>query len=1073
MVNTNQTIPGNLIIKNTFVNNLRSKTINNTPFNEYISIDKECNFKNLHVKGNLKLNFEKEHSPNWVDLSENIVRNGGGYKLRGQKSFNGTITVMNANIDYLNNVKVDDVPTIHNNDFDDYTFDTIIANQLFFKKTTVEKLNNKSINEITNNIQFNDQKLNFKKLSLGNVLIHDLKIDENLNDHNFSKYLDDINSIYKIKEINNVEATKNINAKFAKITKSINGVNVELIEEAVRKGAIMSGNITFKNQVFIKNLFIENLNEINLPETLNKLLKKNQNQIISGKYSFNIIRANDLTSNLINNYNLENLIDTNKKTQQVLKGNFKFKSINVKSLKGELICNLKDVINFFKTPPMKIWNSVTIKGNITGINNVFQHIIDNVVRLDQNNIITKPVKFVSNVHTNNIKSKRGLNGIYLDEIHKDALLKKGDDQLINGFKTFKILTCSSAEIDGNADIPIVNAIIIKNINDSLITKDIVNKIKIKGHKVFNSGLNVKKLNTTNISGLNTSHLVNLDDLKSIPKAKFATSDIVGNLSLFHVNNTVDFNKFLLNRFKKDGVNQELSGVYYFDAIETKKSINLVKLNNVEVNDVVEIDKDINLTSKNFEGNLTIQGNVTLNFINDADVLKKYNLSVFYGKPAKFLNDLVLGNVTELNGNVKTNKINGVDIKNVNQFLNSNEIYLKTKQNEEIVKEIQNVVQNHKINIKNMPQDYMYLEKVDELQINIPNTISAEIIDKPDGVLINMIDDSPGNNCGLPKEGCNCQSQHVLKITNNYSLQTISHESSDRIFSYQTDSISAHLITNTISYSRLCTKNLNRNNSESTILTWTDLKGLKTYTKFNLTEGFITGAKYFEYMGEVYVVLTRFYEQSATTHNLDCVIYKFGHSNGLVELVQKIPTKGAWTLYLFNSPQGLILIIGNIFDSTSIFSGTSTDIFIFNEHVKQFELLRNFVGSGAISVTDIVLNGETQIILAQRDSPLVILKYNVDYNNFYIYQNIHQESEIISVSRFYLGGERTKDAYLNVVTETNQFFVYVYKHVEGWIIESQGEIDGLRSLVPFNLNGNIYLLAPSTKLSSLLTVKKYG
>lgn len=68
---------------------------------------------------------------------------------------------------------------------------------------------------------------------------------------------------------------------------------------------------------------------------------------------------------------------------------------------------------------------------------------------------------------------------------------------------------------------------------------------------------------------------------------------------------------------------------------------------------------------------------------------------------------------------------------------------------------------------------------------------------------------------------------------------------------------------------------------------------------------------------------------------------------------------------------------------------------------------------------------------------------------------------------------TSDAYLSIVNGYNNFYIYSYNYLEGWKLESNGQIDGLNSLIPFSLNNKQYIFASSSNSSSLLTVVKYG
>lgn len=70
---------------------------------------------------------------------------------------------------------------------------------------------------------------------------------------------------------------------------------------------------------------------------------------------------------------------------------------------------------------------------------------------------------------------------------------------------------------------------------------------------------------------------------------------------------------------------------------------------------------------------------------------------------------------------------------------------------------------------------------------------------------------------------------------------------------------------------------------------------------------------------------------------------------------------------------------------------------------KFVLLRTIPSEGCISVSGVVIGSDSQIVIAHRDAPLQILKYNQDYDNYYFYQNLYLDSSTKTVSVFYLGG----------------------------------------------------------------------
>lgn len=148
--------------------------------------------------------------------------------------------------------------------------------------------------------------------------------------------------------------------------------------------------------------------------------------------------------------------------------------------------------------------------------------------------------------------------------------------------------------------------------------------------------------------------------------------------------------------------------------------------------------------------------------------------------------------------------------------------------------------------------------------------------------------------------------------------------------------------------------------------------------------------------------------------------------------------------------------------------------------------------GCSEATGVVFGTDSLIILRHRLVPVQILKYHPQFNNYYHYQSFELEDPVIGVNVFYSAGKTIKtffilqeifnslptgfgisDAYMSLVTSNENYYIYTYKFMEGWKLVSNDHIEGLRNLIPLELNGQVYLFAPSKNNSSLLTVIRNG
>lgn len=69
---------------------------------------------------------------------------------------------------------------------------------------------------------------------------------------------------------------------------------------------------------------------------------------------------------------------------------------------------------------------------------------------------------------------------------------------------------------------------------------------------------------------------------------------------------------------------------------------------------------------------------------------------------------------------------------------------------------------------------------------------------------------------------------------------------------------------------------------------------------------------------------------------------------------------------------------------------------------QFDLLRRVPVTKCVSVTGIVLESESFVVLAEENHKVHVLKYNPVNSNYYMYQTFLLDSLVISLSSFNLG-----------------------------------------------------------------------
>lgn len=102
----------------------------------------------------------------------------------------------------------------------------------------------------------------------------------------------------------------------------------------------------------------------------------------------------------------------------------------------------------------------------------------------------------------------------------------------------------------------------------------------------------------------------------------------------------------------------------------------------------------------------------------------------------------------------------------------------------------------------LPDRYMYIDRSQDLQIALFNTVNADVMDMGVDVLIHVDSETSGYHCGLPSD-CICNVQHTIHVTSQNSANEFVANVHQRVFSYKGEGITVHLFTNSVSSSSRC------------------------------------------------------------------------------------------------------------------------------------------------------------------------------------------------------------------------------------------------------------------------------
>ncbi|XP_060516237.1 uncharacterized protein LOC132695789 [Cylas formicarius] len=1083
---THQTIPVHFeATQGMKVSHLETIRLNDIPMSNFALNREETGlkgrlyFENTIVKGNITTNKSDNNIPNLIQLDRETVKNKGSFVLKGKKTFLKKLKVRNFVTNELNGIKDNEASTTKNplNITDKYVFKTLVIKGNLVSKLESPIINDIVIEEMQKKIVWTNSPQNISNLDFKNLTVKNLYV-ENINGYNVEEYVNNLKDILSFKERLSFNIKGNVTIVNATNVSTINGHYVDAL--IAKNSNEIVRNVTFLKNVKIRDLKVSNINDVNFAILTRRLLYKRTNQTVTAKYTFENLKTDNLFVSHINDINVKNLINTESETKQEIfapNGIFVKNATFLKSLRGKKVrpCDPNDIVRNFKYPESREWELIKVNGNVELIdeNCKLYKILKNAVRKGSKNVITAPVCISGNVLANQVHSIGAINGVDLRTIADDAVLKDLDErQVIKGHKIFtQMEALRRAAILGNADIPIVQGVRVSELYNFIIHRNDVNQKNISGKKTFFAGLETKRFNSKTVAGILPEQIVDLGQLKTIPSALFDSLKVSENFDVNYVNK-IDFHHVLNNRLLVDAPHKQITNaVCYFDNLEVKENLIAASINDIDMENVVyDIGKQTIMASKYFLENITVLGDAWVDTLNGVNISETYADAVLRGQKNTINGSLSISKPSIIENNITTEALNGYSMKKIIEM-----VYPNSSESDEeniiynIQTKVKDIIFKHTPEMQYMYNELMYIERTNDIQVSIPNAIDARITQIKDYVLIHILSEESQEECNLPID-CQCTVQHIVEITPNKTLKYFLNKDRQRIYSYDEDNMTIHLITNSTSTDSHCKISQAEGVKEVSTISWSTSPNRgesRTFISYPLIDvpGYISGVEFFTLNGKTYSVISQYYDPISDTHELDCVVLCFEIGKQTASEIQKIPTRGAWTLYLMHTAQGVTLIIGNRGGDQN------TEIYRFDEHEERFMLLRT-VGYACSKAVGVVLGTDSFIILANEDAPLQVLKYNQNYQNYVNYQIIAADATVFGLSAFYVGGFGISDAYLCIVTEEN-YRIFNFQFIDGWRLESQGTITGLRGLVSFQMNNQQYLFASSKEKSFLLTVVKHG
>ncbi|CAH0562664.1 unnamed protein product [Brassicogethes aeneus] len=1058
---------------------LRTNLINNRNINQFMrntdqpQAKTNFHFENITIAGNLILDDNQMHTPDLKKIDADGVKTTGSFNIKGKKTFIDTVRAEKLNTNYLGGIDMLDV--VNRNQKVSITGRKVFGNvtireNLIGKNLELGKINDKDVSGIFEDAYFLDKPGDMSNLNFEDVTVNNLNT-ERINGHNINDHIKKMETMYATTKIKDIFIIGNLTINSLDNVDKINDIDFEDLIKNETATKVITNVVNFTETITVDNLIVKVINDVDFEILTSRIFYKGGDQEITAPYTFENLKANNIFVNKINNISFDDMVDTD--GILYISTDLNIKKAHMESLQAQKVlpCDLADVMKYANSPNPNLWMNVNVSGNATFLDDTcdISRILLKTVKNNGVNFIEEEVNINAHLAAENIDIKNGfINDIDVEEILDDVVLKSSDDiQYISGRKVFPQAFISSGAVRGNADVPVINNILLSELDRRMIRKDFIESDVITGRKTFFGGLQTKKIVCNIISNIPPENIATFTKELVVPNTIFEAIE-VDNMTVENVNNH-NLKKVLENKLLQNSEEKQFTNAtYFFESIDINENLITPFINDVMIDNMV-VDEGIqNIRSpKTFRKKITIVGNTQMDYIDGYHLSETYEKLILFSEPARIKGSITLQSPNEMMGSIQAKSINGHSVEYINDILSMQSTNLRVSSVYTNKNEINRNVDRMLNLTQNLPSDLLYIETSKILDVQAPNIIDSKSAESAGHVLIHLTSEEDGHFCGLP-DHCKCPTQQSIEITPTHSINTFFNKAVQRTYTYDDDDMILNVITNSISSDADCRRDVTTALQEVTSVTWSTKSSAHRNGSFHIFNEFITGyvsgVEFFTIEGITYAVIGIYYDPVLDSHDVTSRVIRFDEDKSDGTTIQWLPSRGLKTLYLFHTAQGIILIMGNF---------EETEIYRFDMENQQFVLLRTIPSYGCSAATGVVLSRDSLIVLAHDTAPIVVLKYNPVYDNYHYYQSFHMDGPVSGISVFYTGGFGISDAYLCIVSENDRYFIYSFQFIAGWRLEWNGEMDGLKKLIPFDISNQSYLLAPTSKLSTLFAVVKHG
>ncbi|XP_043278838.1 uncharacterized protein [Venturia canescens] len=539
-----------------------------------------------------------------------------------------------------------------------------------------------------------------------------------------------------------------------------------------------------------------------------------------------------------------------------------------------------------------------------------------------------------------------------------------------------------------------------------------------------------------------------------------------------------------------------------------------------INGIVPSDLVLNGSSENqiiagnktlISGDLVIQGEAWASQVAGINLTEAYNNAVLNKDQVEIFGDIIFESDVERSpaklesdsstavisgGNIEVSGgfVNGISLKNVfssQDTMQENFLLELGRHKSELEARIARISKVH------LPEIFFYFEEENHLAISeAANVERVRVTKLQESSILSLYTNELGNNCGLANE-CFCRRQYVAELTGPGDDCRSWKVHGPRVFYHFRDPSGAFAInvaTTTVSRDKRCTLfSSNSDRNESTITEFTTISWLKherehlflhRQSSANTSEpkliendlkiyGYVSDTAVFTQNDAIYIVLAIYYDPIKSSHKTNSFVYVLDLATNALKLLQYIPTSYAVGVEVFQIPnKGHHIFFSSYADGKA----TESQLYRLETHSSEFRLLRSFPSGGNRHAKSVSRHKEEFLFLDDvATTSMNVYRYDTKWDNFHLHQNIFYDSmaPVTSIETFYTGEFRSGQVYVIVVTERDQFFVYEYTFMSRFQLIVKKKIDGILSMVPFDVADRRYVFVGSDSNSTVLRIVEQG